>query len=53
MKILMDDSLSSLSFQQPFLDEEFGVEVSWFLSSPFIIRVPFFLLVGFSKGALK
>ena len=25
----------------------------WFLSSPFIIRVPFFLLFGFSKGALK
>ena len=26
---------------------------TWFLSSPFIIRVPFVLLLGFSKGALK
>ena len=26
---------------------------TWFLSSPFIIRVPFFLLFGFSRGALK
>ena len=25
--------------------------VPWFLSSPFIIRVPFFLLFGFSKGS--
>ena len=24
--------------------------LSWFLSSPFIIRVPFFLVFGFSKG---
>ena len=30
-----------------------GYTVSWFLSSPFIIRVPFFLLFGFSKGTLK
>ena len=26
---------------------------TWFLSSLFIIRVPFFLLFCFSKGALK
>ena len=26
---------------------------TWFISSLFIIRVPFFLLFGFSKGALK
>ena len=25
----------------------------WFVSSLFIIRVPFFLLFGFSKGALQ
>ena len=27
--------------------------MAWFLSRLFIIRVPFFLLFGFSKGALK
>ena len=27
--------------------------IPWFLSSLFIIRVPFFLLFGSSKGALK
>ena len=28
-------------------------DYTWFLSSLFIVRVPFFLLFGFSKGALK
>ena len=32
---------------------EIGGFVSRFLSSPFIIRVPFFLLFGFNKGTLK
>ena len=27
--------------------------ITWFLSSPFLIRVPFSLPFGFSKGALK
>ena len=27
--------------------------IARFLSSPFIIRVPFFLLFGFNKGTLK
>ena len=26
------------------------IPITWFLSSPFIIRVPFFLVFGFSKG---
>ena len=30
-----------------------GDRKSWFLSSPFIIRVTFFLPFGFCKGALK
>ena len=34
-------------------DLEVGEIESWFISSLFIIRVPFFLLFGFSKGALK
>ena len=30
-----------------------SVSISWFISSLFIIRVPFSLLFGFSKGVLK
>ena len=55
-------SVARHPIEEPFLRQETWEEdpgrlqntaVTWFLSSPFIIRVPFFLLFGFGKGALK